>query len=317
MLATLAYTGKRKDKFREELLAALKMLQSGIPRSDMKSSWAGAVGLTQAMPTEYFKYATDGDGDGKIDLWRSVADALAFTARQLEGKGWVRGAKRSVAKLRQAVADAGRDPRDVKIVILLTVVVAPTDEEAQAKYRKAVDNAPIDGILARFSGWTGIDMSEYDLDEPLRSVGTKAAQSMVDLFSRPTRTASGPCGRSRNSSRSAAPGAPVVGSPQTVAAELPAGATRPTSTASTSATPPSPGSWEDFIELALPELRAQGTGFPGPHRGRGAGNPAREALRSEVHAGRPPCHGPACPAPERRGPLGASQSTYHGRYFND
>jgi len=93
MLATLAYTGKRKDKFREELLAALKMLQSGIPRSDMKSSWAGAVGLTQAMPTEYFKYATDGDGDGKIDLWRSVADALAFTARQLEGKGWVRGAR--------------------------------------------------------------------------------------------------------------------------------------------------------------------------------------------------------------------------------
>ncbi len=57
----------------------------------MKSSWAGAVGLTQAMPTEYFKYAIDGDGDGKIDLWRSVADALAFTARQLEGKGWVRG----------------------------------------------------------------------------------------------------------------------------------------------------------------------------------------------------------------------------------
>ena len=93
MLATLAYTGKRKERFREELLAALKMLQSGIPRSDMKSSWAGAVGLTQAMPTEYFKYAIDGDGDGKIDIWRSVADALAFTARQLEGKGWVRGAR--------------------------------------------------------------------------------------------------------------------------------------------------------------------------------------------------------------------------------
>jgi lytic murein transglycosylase len=91
MLATLAYTGKRKEKFHDELIAALKMLQSGIPRSDMKSSWAGAVGLTQAMPTEYFKYATD--GDGKIDIWRSVADALAFTARQLEGKGWVAGAR--------------------------------------------------------------------------------------------------------------------------------------------------------------------------------------------------------------------------------
>ncbi len=43
------------------------------------------------MPTEYLKYAIDGDGDGKIDIWRSVPDALAFTAKQLEGKGWVRG----------------------------------------------------------------------------------------------------------------------------------------------------------------------------------------------------------------------------------
>lgn len=90
-LATLAYTGKRKDKFREELIAALRMLEVGVPRSDMKSSWAGAVGLTQFMPTEFFKYAADGDGDGKTDIWRSVPDALASAARQLEGKGWVRG----------------------------------------------------------------------------------------------------------------------------------------------------------------------------------------------------------------------------------
>lgn len=93
VLATLAYTGKRKEKFRDELLAALKMLQSGVPRSDMKSSWAGAVGLTQAMPTEYLQFATDGDGDGKIDIFRSVGDALAFTARQLQAKGWVSGAR--------------------------------------------------------------------------------------------------------------------------------------------------------------------------------------------------------------------------------
>ena len=57
----------------------------------MKSSWAGAVGLTQFMPTEYLKYADDGDGDGKADIWRSVDDALASAARQLEGKGWKRG----------------------------------------------------------------------------------------------------------------------------------------------------------------------------------------------------------------------------------
>jgi lytic murein transglycosylase len=93
VLATEAYAGRRKDMFRTELLAALKMLEQGIPRSDMKSSWAGAVGLTQFMPTEYLKYADDGDGDGKADIWRSIPDALASAARQLEGKGWVRGVR--------------------------------------------------------------------------------------------------------------------------------------------------------------------------------------------------------------------------------
>jgi lytic murein transglycosylase len=91
VLATLAYAGRRKDMFRQEFIAALKMLEVGVPRSDMKSSWAGAVGLTQFMPTEYFKHAADGDGDGKIDIWRSIPDALSSAARQLQGKGWVRG----------------------------------------------------------------------------------------------------------------------------------------------------------------------------------------------------------------------------------
>ncbi|MEQ1717963.1 MAG: peptidoglycan-binding protein, partial [Hyphomicrobium sp.] len=91
VLATLAFTGRRKDMFRAELLAALKMLDLGVPRSDMKSSWAGAVGLTQFMPTEYLKFADDGDGDGKADIWRSIPDALSSAARQLEGKGWKRG----------------------------------------------------------------------------------------------------------------------------------------------------------------------------------------------------------------------------------
>ncbi|MGB4866627.1 MAG: lytic murein transglycosylase [Hyphomicrobium sp.] len=91
VLATLAYKGRRSDMFRQEFIAALKMLEVGVPRSDMKSSWAGAVGLTQFMPTEYFKHAADGDGDGKADIWRSIPDALASAARQLQGKGWVRG----------------------------------------------------------------------------------------------------------------------------------------------------------------------------------------------------------------------------------
>ena len=91
VLATQAYTGRRKDEFRLEILAALKMLQAGVPRAKMKSSWAGAVGLTQFMPTEYFKHLEDGDGDGKVDIFDSVPDALASAARQLANKGWVRG----------------------------------------------------------------------------------------------------------------------------------------------------------------------------------------------------------------------------------
>ena len=90
VLATLAYVGRRKDLFRNELLHALKMLQDGIPRSKMRSSWAGAVGLTQFMPSEYYQHAADGDGDGRIDIFNSVPDALASTARQLANKGWVR-----------------------------------------------------------------------------------------------------------------------------------------------------------------------------------------------------------------------------------
>ena len=60
-----AFTGKRKDFFRNEFLHALKMLQDGVPRADLRSSWGGAMGLTQFLPSEYYKYAVDFDGDGK------------------------------------------------------------------------------------------------------------------------------------------------------------------------------------------------------------------------------------------------------------
>ena len=91
VLATLAYTGRRKELFRKEILAALQMLEAGIARSDMRSSWAGAVGLTQFMPSEFIPYARDIDGDGLKDIFRSVPDALGSAAAQLAGKGWVAG----------------------------------------------------------------------------------------------------------------------------------------------------------------------------------------------------------------------------------
>lgn len=90
-LATQAWIGKRRAKFREEFLLALKMLQDGVPAGDMRSSWAGAMGLTQFLPSEFYKYAVDFDGDGRRDIWHSVPDALAAAARQLADKGWQRG----------------------------------------------------------------------------------------------------------------------------------------------------------------------------------------------------------------------------------
>lgn len=90
MVATQAYTGRRKDYFRDQFLYALKMLQDGVPRSEMRSSWGGAMGLTQFLPSEFYKYGVDFDGDGKVDIWTSVPDALASAAKQLVGEGWQR-----------------------------------------------------------------------------------------------------------------------------------------------------------------------------------------------------------------------------------
>lgn len=91
-LATQAYAGRRKELFRAELLQALRLIEIGaVAREALRSSWAGAIGLPQLMPSEFDKWAYDLDGDGRKDIWTSIPDALATIARQLAGKGWVKG----------------------------------------------------------------------------------------------------------------------------------------------------------------------------------------------------------------------------------
>jgi lytic murein transglycosylase len=94
VLATQAYLGRRKDQYRTEFILALKLLGDGeVTRKDMRSSWAGATGLTQFLPSELYKHGVDLDGDGRRDIWHSVPDALASAAQQLVNKGWQSGVR--------------------------------------------------------------------------------------------------------------------------------------------------------------------------------------------------------------------------------
>ena len=88
-LATLAYSGRRKKYANEQLIAAFKILKSGIVTAEnFDGSWAAAMGHTQFIPTSYISYAVDWTGDGKKDIWNTREDALASTANYLAKAGW-------------------------------------------------------------------------------------------------------------------------------------------------------------------------------------------------------------------------------------
>jgi len=94
VLATQAYVGRRKDTYRDEFILALKLISDGeVTRKDLRASWAGATGLTQFLPSEFYKHAVDFDGDGRKDIWHSVPDALASAAAQLVNKEWQKGVR--------------------------------------------------------------------------------------------------------------------------------------------------------------------------------------------------------------------------------
>jgi lytic murein transglycosylase len=91
-IASLAYDCRRSDKFRAQLFDALRLIERGDLRpEEMIGSWAGELGQTQMMPSEYYQYGVDYDGDGKRNLLRSVPDVLASTANYLRGLGWKSG----------------------------------------------------------------------------------------------------------------------------------------------------------------------------------------------------------------------------------
>jgi lytic murein transglycosylase len=125
-LATQAYVGRRKDFFLNEFLYALKILQEGhVTREDLRSSWAGAMGHAQVLPSGFYNYAIDLDGDGKRDIWNSIPDALATLANHLVVDGWQPG-KRWAYEVRV--------PKSVDCTIAEPSVMLPLGEWVKRGY---------------------------------------------------------------------------------------------------------------------------------------------------------------------------------------
>ncbi len=92
VLATKGFMSTRSQYFTAELLAALQIAEAGhLNGREMKSSWAGALGQPQFMPSSFLTYAVDGDGDANADIWQSEEDTIASIANYLSQHGWISG----------------------------------------------------------------------------------------------------------------------------------------------------------------------------------------------------------------------------------
>jgi lytic murein transglycosylase len=127
-LASLAYDGRRRELFQGEFIAALKMLDRGVPREQLKGSWAGATGNPQFLPSIYLRLARDGDGDGRADIWSSQPDTLASIANYFASAGWRAGEPWGVA-----------------------VTVPAEMDRAEVRNRLVSPRCP--RVFARHSGW--------------------------------------------------------------------------------------------------------------------------------------------------------------------
>ena len=116
-LASLAYEGRRRALFQQEFIDTLKLIDRGYRREELVGSWAGATGYPQFLPSVVLKLARDGDGDGRADIWRNEADALASIANYFRDAGWRPGQPWGVAASvpasldRAALANRTTSPR--------------------------------------------------------------------------------------------------------------------------------------------------------------------------------------------------------------
>ena len=115
-LATLGFEGRRADWAKGQLLAALRILQNGdIDRAHMMGSWAGAMGQTQFLPSVFLSHAVDADGDGRRDIWGSMADVMSSTASFLADSGWQAGQPWGVEVRLPQGFDPGRADSELRL----------------------------------------------------------------------------------------------------------------------------------------------------------------------------------------------------------
>ena len=166
--------------------------------------------------------------------------------------------KRQVDGLRALAPEYGRDPRNIKVLQMLNVVVAPTDEQAHEKYDSYRRLVSYTGAMARYSGWTGLDMSQFDPDVPLRHVKTNDGQTMIDIFSKMDPDKEWTPRDIADFIGIGGAGPTIVGSPATVADELIGWMVETGITGYNLANAVRYQDIADFIELVVPELQRRG-----------------------------------------------------------
>lgn len=164
--ATLAYEGRRRALFTAELIATLKLIDRGFTRGEVTGSWAGATGYPQFLPSTYLRLATDGDGDGKADIWTNKADALASIAAYLREAGWKPATPWGVAATvpadfdRAAVRSPLVSPRCPRVHARLSRWLTIGEWKAKGVVVAGFP-APADGELARLLEPDGPGMTAY------------------------------------------------------------------------------------------------------------------------------------------------------------
>ena len=188
-----------------------------------------------------------------IDFAAGNAEAI-FVAASTKA-----GLKATVTKIRDALEAAGRDRYSARIYTLLTIITDETPEKAQAKYRDYLTYASEEGALVFMSGWMGIDLSQYDLDEPIGNVTSNAIQSVVANYQEANDDGSE--WKVRDIARLGAIGGLgpfIVGSGAEIADTLQEWVEETDVDGFNLAYAITPGTFEDVVTHVIPELRARG-----------------------------------------------------------